>query len=74
MRADQYLLRRWRLGIIRDENQIILFNSYHFVPRYWGQLMEEIYRTLECSEETKNDGGLRVERVSTLLSIYLAPT
>jgi len=53
---------------------IISFNSYYFVPRYWGQLMEEIYRTLEWSEETKNDGGLRVERVSTLLSIYLAPT
>ena len=35
--------------------------------------MEEIYRTLEWSEETKNDGGLRVERV-TALSIYFAPT
>jgi len=29
--------------------------------------MEEIYRTLEWSEETKNDGGLGVEQVSTLL-------
>ena len=71
MRADQYLLRRWRWGIIRDENQIILSNSYHFVPRYWGQLMEEIYRTLEWSEETKNDGSLRVERVSTLLWVSI---
>ena len=69
MRADQYLLRRWRLGIIRDENQIILFNSYHFVPRYWvlGSTNGEIHRTSEWSEETKNDGSLRVERVSTLL-------
>ena len=65
MRADQYLLRRWRLSIIRDENPIILSNSCH--SKVLGSTNGEIHRTSEWSEETKNDGSLRVERVSTLL-------